>query len=454
MKYVFGKHHLLLIFAAALSLFFYYEFAFKLDRSDFGKLYSLYFGLFAMFLFLWKFGKDRFKSLVLAGIVFRILLCFSLPNLSQDYYRFIWDGELLVRGLNPYMHRPSELIDTLRQGFPMAGDLYRGMGTLSASHYSNYPPVNQFFFFLAAALGGSSLSGKVLVLKLIMLLADLGILYSGTRLLKLLKRPESLILLYFLNPFVILELDGNLHFEGVMMCFFLWGLILLFKGRITGAGIATGVSISVKLIPLMFLPLLLMYLSKGTLRPARRDLYRSLMFAVITLAVVLLSFLPFLSPTNLMHFNDSVGLWFSTFEFNGSLYYIARAIGYQIKGYNIIGSIGPWIPALTIFTVLLLCLRPENKKPEGLITSMALAITVYLFISTTVHPWYLTTPLLLTLLLDKRYALVWTGLAALSYFAYSMEPYRESTLLLVIQYSLVFYVFIREMILKRPIRAF
>ncbi|WP_224491341.1 glycosyltransferase 87 family protein [Robertkochia flava] len=454
MKRFFQANHLLLYAAAIISLVLYSFFGYHLERSEFLNLCSIYFALFALFLFSWNIGRDYFKGMMLAGILFRILLLFSLPNLSQDFYRFIWDGELMLSGINPYLHTPTELIETQKHNIPFANRLYEGMGMLSASHYSNYPPVNQFFFLVAALLGGTTLMGKVAVLKLVMLLGDLGVVYFGKKLLRLLKKPKSLILLYFLNPFIILEINGNLHFEGVMMCFFLWGLWLLFSQRYTGAAVMTGLSISVKLIPLIFLPLLMMYLTRGSFLPARKEFLRSLSFGVVSLAVFGLSFSPFFSSENLSHFTASVGLWFSTFEFNASLYYLVREVGYWNKGYNIIGSIAPWIPLLTLISVLILCFRRENKTPQGLITAMTWAITIYLFISTTVHPWYLTTPLVLSLLIDKRYVLVWTALVILSYFAYSLDPYKESAVLLIIQYGLVYFMFIREMILKRKIKAF
>ena len=105
------------------------------------------------------------------------------------------------------------------------------MGQLNASHYSNYPPLNQLCFVIAGLFAGKSIIGSVVVLRLLIIAADFGTLYYGRKLLKLLYIEESKIFWYILNPFIIIELTGNLHFEGVMIFFLVWSIYLLFKGK-------------------------------------------------------------------------------------------------------------------------------------------------------------------------------------------------------------------------------
>ena len=44
------------------------------------------------------------------GLVFRLIILISTPNLSQDFYRFFWDGQLILNGFNPYLNTPNQII--------------------------------------------------------------------------------------------------------------------------------------------------------------------------------------------------------------------------------------------------------------------------------------------------------------------------------------------------------
>ena len=61
-------------------------------------------------------------------------------------------------------------------------------------------------------------------------------------------------------------------------------------------------------------------------------------------STVALLFLPFFWSLGFENYLATIQLWFKNFEFNGSLYYIVRWIGYQIKGYNIIRQWGAFSP--------------------------------------------------------------------------------------------------------------
>ena len=160
---------------------FYYTFAYHLERTDFIKLTALFAALFFLCFKLIQFEKWNFRFLLFAGILFRIIFLISEPNLSQDYFRFIWDGQLLINGLNPYLYLPNELILQSDITIANAQDLYLGMGDLSARHFSNYPPLNQLLFAIAAYLGGNSVLGSVISMRAIIVLADIGIFYFGRK---------------------------------------------------------------------------------------------------------------------------------------------------------------------------------------------------------------------------------------------------------------------------------
>ena len=277
------KLHKVAIVLALLSLAFYSTFAYHLERTDFVKLLTLFSALFFLCFKLIQFEKWNFKFLLSIGILFRLIFLIAEPNLSQDFYRFIWDGGLVKDFINPYLNLPDTLIEQSNLVIANAQELYVGMGSLSARHYSNYPPLNQLIFALASLFGGKTILGSIVAMRSIIIFADVGIFYFGRKLLKNINQSPHLIFWYFLNPLVIIELTGNLHFEGVMLFFFVWALYLLSIHKWQWAAVVYACSISVKLVPLLFLPLFLKHF----------NLKKSISFYTIIGATSLLLFAPF-----------------------------------------------------------------------------------------------------------------------------------------------------------------
>ena len=89
--------------AVILSLVFYWLTGYKIVRSEFITVYISYSLVFTAYLLLTlNIDNLRFSTLLWIGILFRLLFVFSVPALSNDYFRSIWDGSLLSEGLNPY----------------------------------------------------------------------------------------------------------------------------------------------------------------------------------------------------------------------------------------------------------------------------------------------------------------------------------------------------------------
>ena len=76
-------------------------------RTDFQTFIVGYGAFFALYIWACFFQKTIPATWLIAlGIALRALLLFSLPNLSDDYHRFLWDGRLTVAGYDPFMHVP------------------------------------------------------------------------------------------------------------------------------------------------------------------------------------------------------------------------------------------------------------------------------------------------------------------------------------------------------------
>ena len=439
------KDVLLILFSTSL----YFVFAYFLERTEFNKLLFLWFSLFGCFYLLIKSKNISTSTLIGLVILFRLIFLFAIPNLSQDFYRFIWDGRMILKGLNPYLSIPQSFIQQGIQPISEAYNLYNGMGEMNASHYTNYPPINQLCFLIAALFASKSVFGSIIILRIIIILADIGILYYGKKLLQILNLPVKNIFWYALNPFIIIEMTGNLHFEPVMLFFLICSLYQLNQQKWTFAAILLACSISVKLIPLLFLPLFYQWFIKKE-QKWLIGIQKLSLFYIITLAALIISFLPFYSSEFIKNYSDSVGLWFKKFEFNASFYYIFREIGYLFRGWNEIEIIGKITPFLTITFVLIVSFFRNNKSMIQLITALLFGLCFYYFTTTTVHPWYLATPLILSIFTKYRFPVIWSIVIIFSYQAYENNPWKENLWFVAIEYILLYGFLIYELRKKGP----
>ncbi|MEM1259734.1 MAG: mannosyltransferase [Bacteroidota bacterium] len=425
------KLHKIPILLALVSMLFYAVLAYDLQREDFLKLIALFAALFFFLIKLIQFEKWNFKFLLVVGILFRLVFLVATPNLSQDFYRFIWDGELINQGINPYIFTPNELIENPKFQIPNSSALYDGMGSLSARHFSNYPPVNQFIFTISAFLGFGNVLGSIIWMRLLIIAADIGVVYLGRKLLQNLSQSPHLIFWYFLNPLVIIELTGNLHFEGVMLFFFVWAMYLISSGHPNKAAPIYAASIMVKLVPVLFLPLFL----------RRLGLKKSILFYAWVGLSGLLFLFPFYNAQFIENYSQTIGLWFSNFEFNAGIYNLVKqaAVHYfEAKPWILIKKYGTLVKILTLTLIVVLALLRKHKKPSQLMNTMLLVLTTYYLLSATVHPWYLTFLLGLSIFTNYRFTILWSALVILSYYAYSQPDFKENLWLLSLEYLLVF----------------
>jgi len=188
----------------------------------------------------------------------------------------------------------------------------------------------------------------------------------------------------------------------------------------------------------MFLPFLL-----------RRLKFQQIVTYSVVIAIVLgMLFYPFISQPMLDNLWSSINLYFQTFEFNASIYYLVRSVGFYITGYNVIAIIGPALSGITLLVVLYLAMRKNAVKGGELFVSMLLAVTVYFLLSTTVHPWYITTLVALSVFTKYRYALLWSFLVLLSYASYESSAFSENFYLLWVEYLLVVGIILYELFRK------
>jgi alpha-1,6-mannosyltransferase len=413
------RQRLVYIGLAAIYLFAILFISFT-PRQEFELLLIGLFIAFAVwYLFLVKEPKLMFV-LVLA-LLARLSFFLALPLLSDDFYRFIWDGQLFLEGLNPIGKIPTEISLDL----PNEGTLLEQMN--SRDYPSVYPPLHQIGMAFGALFDNflTQVNGMRVFIILCEALA-LGYFwrYSKTLL--------GLYCLYLLNPLVIVEGVGNVHFEAALLPFLAIAIDQARQSKANGASVSFGLAVLLKLNPLILVP-------------AFFKEEKGMRIVAITGLVVLLGFAPFIG--GVVDSFGGIGLFFRNFEFNASIYYVLSEIGQAALGYNPISILGPALGVVGALLILAVGFSQAELKEKALLIYL-----IFLLFSSTVHPWYIIPVAYLSLLTDRKAILIWSFTAFFSYSHYlgELEPKYSW---LIGEYVLLFLAIIYEY-RRRPIQLF
>jgi hypothetical protein len=439
-------HQKLQLPTVLLLLIVYGILAYFTSRADFYALFSLVTFSFVLTYVLLEKTSISIKKLFVLSVLFRVVFIASIPFLSQDFFRFIWDGQLVVNGMNPYANTVDFYFDTNQtQIIENAKLLKDGMGDLNAGNYSNYPPLSQFIYAVCAFLSRGSIVGFIICLRLILIAFDVVFVVFARKLLKLLDKNEKLLFWYVLNPLCILEITGNLHLEGVMIALFVASVYVLVKYKIILSSVLLSLSVSAKLLSLVFFPFMLKHIYSNFKSKPKQSL---LIYAAGFTISLVLQFLIFFDPVRSTNFLSSVSLWFTSFEFNASVYYVFRWIGYQIVGWNIIKIYGLLFPIAFILIYGILLFRTKTTV-QSLFAVFLMVLTVYFLLSTTIHPWYVLFPLALGVFANYKFPIVWSFVVFLSYYTYRDGNVQENMGLLGLEYGILFLAIGYEIYTKK-----
>ena len=197
------------------------------------------------------FAASRWTLPLIAffAVVFRVVLLPTRPTLSDDMYRYVWDGHVQALGISPYRYPPAanELADLRYQDW----NIWRYINRKSA--VTVYPPGAQLAYAGIWRIVGDSVAG----FKAAFVIAELLGAWLLARLLRLLDQPVERILIYLWSPLLIFEVAQAGHVDGLMLPL----LILAFWARVRNRpwllGLSLGAATLVKLFPVILLPALI-----------------------------------------------------------------------------------------------------------------------------------------------------------------------------------------------------
>ena len=386
---------------------------------------------------------ERWRALILIwglGLVFRTTLLFTTPALSDDVWRYIWDGQLANAGVSPYaLPVNSSLLD--------AYDSPQRALVNNNWMASPYLPAAQALFAVAYRL----IPDSFLAFQVAAVLLDL---LTGVLVMDLLRRlglPGTRVLIYLWNPLVVVEFAHGAHVvDALMICLMmvgLWSLVAAAtrhrlavsnaRSRLFSVLALAGATLA-KMLPVLLLPVV-----------ARRWGWR---YVLLYAALVVLAAAIFASGPGwgLLGGLDGTGLfgairiYAAYWNYNGGLYHwleIALS-GYPTPGAVPLEVVGPGpirsakLISLGTLGLVLLGVWRWSWRSEDDLAMLRLAIVplaAYLLLATTVHPWYATLIIpLLPFLTPRRQednsisryllpGIYFTGAVALSYLTY-LDP--------------------------------
>lgn len=317
-----------------------------------------------------------------AGLLARLALIPLEPFVSNDTQRYLWDGAVLLQGLDPYLVHPDHpQVAELRRLWPTPPE--------HGPYPTLYPPAALALFAACASLGPfwAPLAWKALAGA-----AGIGSLLFG---LDLLARRGQLrhAPLLALSPLLVLETGAGGHLDAFTLLAITLALWARERGRYGVVGAALGLGAAIKLLPaLALLPLLIA-------APGTGARVRLLLASVAVLALAYWAALAAgLQPIG------SLPVFFEKWRNGAPIYLLLEPILHPHALRLVLAGLALSLLALAVTTAR-----------RHTVTAVAVALAAPLAISPVVFPWYLQVFAPLAALAPSAALLAWMSLAPLSY---------------------------------------
>ena len=415
------------------------------------------------------------------GLCFRIPLLFTSPTLSDDVYRYIWDGHLITQGINPYAHAVnSSILDLYSTPFR---ELINNNWMASP-----YLPVAQAYFMVTAWIAPFSIK----IFQIMSMLLDLGTAYFIMAILNLLNLQSRRILIFIWNPLIIISFAHSAHIDALMV--FLMSLSYWFIARATPnysnkkwfksfSTVSLAASTLTKALPILVAPIF--FRRWGILR---LGLFGFLIIASSSLLAAGAGW-GLTGPSDGTGLFGAIRIYAMYWNYNSGIYHWLEVLisGYQTPGavpIEIVGEAPIRIAKLIVIFLISLVtiatgiwawyldnpgLGSHRMRSLNLLRLAAIPIGAYLLLTTTVHPWYVTLilPLIPFLLPAKNETstlgrFIWPWLyfscaVSISYLSY-IDPnnYREFYFVRWVEYIPFYFLliwaawpYLRQVLLER-----
>lgn len=339
-----------------------------------------------------SFKKD--KNLWMFLLACAVILRFTIPiysidqtYLSDDVYRYVWEGKMVLHAYNPYIYSPNDFRNS-----GLADDLIYPLIN-HPWHVTIYPPLSQYLFAMTYLISGDSIIG----FKLLSLLFEFLSLFLMFILVRKFDLPDWTYLLYLFCPLILIEFLFSNHLDIFGLPIVILLLLNLKESKPNSflIGILAALGVVVKLYLLFFIPFLIFYF-KGKYR---------LYFIISFLIIVFISYLPFIASSGFNVFGSLVP-YLSSWQYNGSIFLLFKQVFGQTTARYICYSIflSAYIPLFFV--------KPFKNN---LYLQMFAIFGLYLILTPSIFNWYMLWIIPFIILFRNYSFLILSGTIFLSY---------------------------------------
>ena len=294
------------------------------------------------------------KRVIVFGLALAALWHFQflrMPSgLDDDVHRYLWDGRVQRLGYNPYILVPSD-------------PALAGLHTSETRTVNNpevpspYPAGAQLFFRAVAAIHESTFA-----LKAAFVICDMALVFVLFDVLRRTGQGKHWVLAYAWHPLLATEVAGSGHVDIVGVLLLLVSVAALVRRWRAVAALAFGLAVSVKLLPMVLLPL---YWRRVRMRDA-----------ALAAIVVGLLYVPFFDHGRVPI--GSLGTYVQRFRFNDPVFAtLERVAAPQL------------VAGLAVLVGFLAAMWMRTKSAEGSSDAFVWPMAASLLCAPVVYPWYM-----------------------------------------------------------------
>ena len=382
----------------------------------------------------YSFSKQDKTLFWAITIGLRVFILFFEPLLSDDIFRYVWDGHIQQFGINPYLHNPDSA--TL---IPYRTSWWTKVNNPNIG--TPYPPFSEFIFFLFFA-NSLPLNQVIVIYRIGVIFFDIGTIKLVGKLLTLLHQPARRVIYYSWSPLVLLEFAGNGHNDVFALFFMMLALYYYLKNEEKSdrrynyyVALALSLAILTKLYPIILLPFVI---PRWRLKE---------IFVFITPFAVL-SFIYYIPDRNVLS-SPGLQLFVRYFEFNSTIFRIVKSITPgEDTGASTRIFYGVVMFLLSTYYIFQYHRQKDQIGPNLLLVNIGKIFFLSFIFGPDVQPWYILWVFPLAVIILYRPIIVYSLTIILSYYIYikydSSGIWEENEIVLLLEYLPVYLIWLHD----------